>query len=84
MRIEAIAVGQNPPYDVNAIIEIPLGGVPIKYELDKEAGTLVVDRFLYTPMVFLAITGSCRIRSPKTATRSTCWSATPAPSCPAR
>ena len=52
MRIEAIAIGLNPPHDVNVIIEVPLGGQPIKYELDKEAGTLVVDRFLYTSMAF--------------------------------
>ena len=50
MRIEAIAIGEDPPNDVNVIIEVPVGGEPIKYELDKDAGTLVVDRFLYTPM----------------------------------
>jgi inorganic pyrophosphatase len=50
MRIDAIAIGKNPPEDVNAIIEVAIGGEPIKYEMDKEAGTLVVDRFLYTPM----------------------------------
>jgi inorganic pyrophosphatase len=50
MRIDAIAIGTNPPHDVNVIIEVPVGGQPIKYEMDKEAGTLVVDRFLYTPM----------------------------------
>jgi len=50
MRIDEIAVGKNPPDDVNVIIEVPLGGEPIKYELDKAAGTLVVDRFLYTSM----------------------------------
>ena len=50
MRIDAISVGKNPPEDVNVIIEVPIGGEPIKYELDKEAGTLVVDRFLYTSM----------------------------------
>ena len=50
MRIDAIAVGANPPQDVNVIVEVPIGGEPIKYELDKAAGTLVVDRFLYTPM----------------------------------
>ncbi len=52
MRIDAIAIGSNPPHDVNVIIEVPVGGHPIKYELDKEAGTLVVDRFLYTPMSY--------------------------------
>jgi inorganic pyrophosphatase len=50
MRIEAIAIGHHPPDDVNVIVEVPIGGEPIKYELDKEAGTLVVDRFLHTPM----------------------------------
>ena len=50
MRIDAISIGKNPPHDVNVIIEVAVGGEPIKYEMDKEAGTLVVDRFLYTPM----------------------------------
>jgi inorganic pyrophosphatase len=50
MRIDAIAIGKNPPEDVNVIIEVPIGGEPIKYELDKASGTLVVDRFLYTSM----------------------------------
>ncbi|MEM9205641.1 MAG: inorganic diphosphatase [Pseudomonadota bacterium] len=50
MRIDAISIGKNPPDDVNVIIEVPTGDEPIKYELDKESGTLIVDRFLYTPM----------------------------------
>ena len=50
MRIDAIKIGNNPPEDVNVIIEVPIGGEPIKYEMDKAAGTLVVDRFLHTPM----------------------------------
>src|SRR6187431_3030438 len=50
MRIDAISIGINPPDDVNVVIEVPLGGEPIKYEMDKEAGALVVDRFLYTSM----------------------------------
>jgi inorganic pyrophosphatase len=52
MRIDAISIGNNPPEDINVIIEVPVGGQPIKYEMDKEAGTLVVDRFLYTPMTY--------------------------------
>jgi inorganic pyrophosphatase len=52
MRIDAISIGNHPPDDVNVLIEVPLGGQPIKYELDKDAGTLVVDRFLYTPMSY--------------------------------
>jgi inorganic pyrophosphatase len=50
MRLEAISIGKNPPHEVNVVIEVPIGGEPIKYEMDKEAGTLVVDRFLYTSM----------------------------------
>ena len=50
MRIDAIQIGLNPPEDVNVIVEVPVGGEPIKYELDKASGTLVVDRFLHTPM----------------------------------
>jgi len=50
MRIDAIPVGENPPEDINVIVEVPVGGEPIKYELDKDSGTLMVDRFLYTPM----------------------------------
>jgi len=50
MRIDAISSGNNPPDEVNVIIEVPVGGEPIKYELDKASGTLFVDRFLYTPM----------------------------------
>ena len=50
MRIEAVSVGADPPHEINAIVEVPVGGEPIKYEMDKKAGTLVVDRFLYTSM----------------------------------
>ncbi len=50
MRIDAIAIGYDPPHDVNVVIEVSIGGEPIKYEMDKLAGTLVVDRFLHTPM----------------------------------
>jgi inorganic pyrophosphatase len=50
MRIDAVSIGVDPPHEVNVIVEVPVGGEPIKYEMDKEAGTLVVDRFLYTSM----------------------------------
>ncbi|MBI1407644.1 MAG: inorganic diphosphatase [Caulobacter sp.] len=50
MNLNALPIGKNPPEDVNVVIEVPLGGEPIKYELDKDAGVLVVDRFLYTSM----------------------------------
>ncbi|SHM96851.1 inorganic diphosphatase [Roseibium suaedae] len=50
MRIDAVPIGKNPPEDINVIIEVPVGGEPIKYEMDKDAGAMYVDRFLYTPM----------------------------------
>ncbi|MBI5517969.1 MAG: inorganic diphosphatase [Deltaproteobacteria bacterium] len=50
MRLDAVPIGKNPPVDVNVVIEVPIGGEPIKYELDKASGALVVDRFLYTSM----------------------------------
>jgi inorganic pyrophosphatase len=50
MRIDAIPIGSNPPLDVNVVVEVPIGGEPIKYELDKASGTLFVDRLLYTAM----------------------------------
>lgn len=50
MNLEAVSIGKNPPHDVNVIIEVPIGGEPIKYEMDKDSGALMVDRFLYTAM----------------------------------
>jgi len=52
MDISKIGIGEDPPRDVNALIEIPQGGVPVKYELDKESGALRVDRFLNTAMFY--------------------------------
>jgi inorganic pyrophosphatase len=50
MRLDAIPTGNTPPDDVNVVVEVPIGGEPVKYEMHKAAGTLFVDRFLYTPM----------------------------------
>ena len=50
MRIEFVSIGADPPNEVNVVVEVPVGGEPIKYEMDEGAGTLVVDRFLYTSM----------------------------------
>ena len=50
MRIDAVPIGKNPPEDNNVIGEVPVGGEPIKYEMDTAAGAMYVDRFLYTPM----------------------------------
>jgi inorganic pyrophosphatase len=52
MDINQIPAGDNPPYDVNVIIEIPIGGNPVKYELDKKSGAMYVDRFLHTAMYY--------------------------------
>lgn len=52
MLIDAIPIGHDPPEDVNVVIEVPVGGQPIKYEMEKASGTLFVDRFLYTAMVY--------------------------------
>ena len=52
MDISKIAAGHAPPYDINVIVEIPQGGAPVKYELDKESGAMVVDRFLHTAMFY--------------------------------
>jgi inorganic pyrophosphatase len=50
MRLDAIPVGSNPPEEVNVLIEVPLGGEPIKYEMDKASGAMFVDRILHTAM----------------------------------
>src|SRR5262244_3720760 len=52
MDLSKITSGRNPPKDINALIEIPYGGVPVKYEMDKKSGTLFVDRFLHTAMYY--------------------------------
>lgn len=52
MDITKVTAGKNPPYDINVIIEIPMGGTPVKYELDKASGTMFVDRFLNTAMYY--------------------------------
>ena len=52
MDITRIPTGVNPPYDVYAVIEIPQGGEPVKYEMDKASGALFVDRFLHTAMFY--------------------------------
>jgi len=50
MKLDEIPLGHNAPEDINVIVEVPVGGEPIKYEMDKASGALFVDRFLYTPM----------------------------------
>ncbi|MEP6961400.1 MAG: inorganic diphosphatase [Acidobacteriota bacterium] len=52
MDVTQISAGRNPPSDLHAIIEIPVGGTPVKYELDKKSGAMFVDRFLHTAMFY--------------------------------
>ncbi len=52
MDLTRIPIGRDPPKDINALIEIPLGGVPVKYEFDKTSGALFVDRFLHASMFY--------------------------------
>ena len=50
MDLSALPIGKNPPHEVNVVVEVPVGGEPIKYEMHKPSGALMVDRFLYTSM----------------------------------
>ena len=50
MNLAAVPIGRDPPNEVNVVIEVPIGGEPIKYEMHKPSGALMVDRFLYTAM----------------------------------
>lgn len=52
MDIAKIPAGRAPPYDVNVVVEIPQGSARVKYEFDKESGTVFVDRFLHTAMFY--------------------------------
>lgn len=52
MDIEKISIGDDPPWDVNVLIEIPQGAAPVKYEIDKASGAMMVDRFLHTAMYY--------------------------------
>jgi inorganic pyrophosphatase len=46
-----ISTGANPPLDINVIIEIP-GGSKCKYELDKVAGIIRVDRIIASAVYY--------------------------------
>lgn len=50
MDISKISIGKNAPVAVNVIIEVPMGADPVKYEMDKDSGAVVVDRFVQTAM----------------------------------
>jgi inorganic pyrophosphatase len=54
MDLSKLSIGKNPPEIVNVVIEIPQGGAPIKYEVDKDSGALIVDRFMSSAMFYPA------------------------------
>ncbi|MCA1653101.1 MAG: inorganic diphosphatase [Sphingomicrobium sp.] len=54
MNIDLIPAGDNVPHSINVLIEVPIGGEPVKYELDKKSGAIFVDRILHTPMRYPA------------------------------
>jgi inorganic pyrophosphatase len=54
MNLDLIPAGANPPHELNVVIEVPVGGEPVKYEFDKKSGALFVDRILHTPMRYPA------------------------------
>ena len=54
MGLKRITAGRDVPHDVNVIIEIPMRGEPVKYEVDKDSGALFVDRFMATSMYYPA------------------------------
>lgn len=54
MDLNKIPTGINPPWDIYVVIEIPQGGSPVKYEIDKKSGAMFVDRFLHTAMYYPA------------------------------
>lgn len=56
MDVSKISPGKDLPNDINVVIEIPQGS-QVKYEVDKDSGALVVDRFLFTPMAYPAAYG---------------------------
>ena len=49
-----IPIGDDPPHSLNVIIEVPVGGEPVKYEFDKKSGAIFVDRILHTAMRYQA------------------------------
>jgi inorganic pyrophosphatase len=54
MNIDLVPAGDDPPRRINVIIEVPLGGEPVKYEYDKKSGAIFVDRILHTAMRYPA------------------------------
>ncbi len=54
MSFDKIPAGNDLPNDINVVIEIPANADPIKYEIEKDADAVYVDRFVATPMFYPA------------------------------
>jgi inorganic pyrophosphatase len=52
MGLENLQAGKQIPDDINVVIEIPSHSAPIKYEVDKDSGMVMVDRFVATSMYY--------------------------------
>ncbi len=52
MNLDNLPLGEDVPRDINVVIEIPAHGPPVKYEVEKDSGTLMVDRFMGTAMFY--------------------------------
>jgi len=52
MSLAKVTVGNNVPEEINVIVEIPANGDPVKYEVDKDSGAIMVDRFMAAPMFY--------------------------------
>ena len=50
MSLDRVTPGADVPHRVNIIIEVPYLSDPVKYEVDKDSGAMVVDRFMGTAM----------------------------------
>jgi inorganic pyrophosphatase len=46
-----VPIGEDAPDELNIVIEVPKGS-KVKYELGKDTGLLVVDRILYSSVVY--------------------------------
>src|SRR3990167_2350503 len=52
MGLEHIEPGRSVPNDINVVIEISANSDPVKYEVDKKSGMIMVDRFVATSMYY--------------------------------
>ena len=54
MQLERLTPGDSVPDVLNVVIEIPAHAAPVKYEVDKKSGAVMVDRFINVPMYYPA------------------------------